>query len=111
MPTTVRREMPSTVPFPRACLSKFCLSASLGRRRCGSLLVHRNWQVGRATLGQLRTVHAVQHNVPLRRCEGSEYPVWAPRRGTDSQTIRLFQREDSSWELGQQMDLGKGVQE
>ena len=38
---------------------------------------------------------------PLRRLGELGIPGVVPRRGTDSQTIRLFQREESSWEVNQ----------
>lgn len=51
----------------------------------------------------LTDCHAVQHwRFPLRRLGGElGIPGAVPRRGTDSQTIRLFQREESSWEVNQ----------
>lgn len=87
--------------LPRACLSTSVPSGPPGVRFscCAPQLVSGQ----RINNGSVTGCHAVQHwRFPLRRlvCELG-IPGAVPRRDTDSQTIRLFQREESSWEVNQ----------
>lgn len=96
LPTGMLVDVLSVCQSGAAGVAVLCLCTAIGK------WAGQHW-------GQLRTVHAVQHNISLRRCEGSEYPVWAPRRGTDNKVVSTRRLELGTRPVNEFGEGGAGI--